>query len=338
MSATKEAEELELLYGKFTDMFRFVMAANFSAAFTKFYNPTSPALGLGAIWNLHQRFEGQYQATSNKFYNAFRMNETGLVAPVEYTNNKLSYTTVATNYMIHGPQAIKRKEALLGKPWEEFTTFQQKESLSHVTKELIHAALEAPRQNLMDTMQNDPEVSRWIRKADSNACIFCKMLVSRGAVYLKDTARFRSHGNCGCSAVPVFKNYRIPEESLNAAKQFAEEQKMQENKLRKDRNNKYAIEEGLKEKKTVTGVDKNGYEYSRTTYVDTEKGKQAKQEDPVEAIKHLEKLKRDGQEYHKPKMTNQQREMALEERLSAKKALQAIKRKELDEQWAALNK
>ncbi|MEO2133388.1 MULTISPECIES: hypothetical protein [unclassified Microbacterium] len=44
---------------------------------------------------------------------------------------------------------------------------------------------------------------RWARVSDGSPCAFCMMLVSRGAVYTADTARFRAHDGCGCSARPV---------------------------------------------------------------------------------------------------------------------------------------
>ncbi|GEB46935.1 hypothetical protein MTE01_28800 [Microbacterium testaceum] len=44
---------------------------------------------------------------------------------------------------------------------------------------------------------------RWARVSDGAPCAFCLMLVGRGPVYTIDTASFRSHDRCGCSARPV---------------------------------------------------------------------------------------------------------------------------------------
>ena len=44
----------------------------------------------------------------------------------------------------------------------------------------------------------------WARQlSGSENCAFCAMLVSRGAVYTKDTARFETHDHCNCTATLV---------------------------------------------------------------------------------------------------------------------------------------
>lgn len=44
----------------------------------------------------------------------------------------------------------------------------------------------------------------WARTlSGSENCAFCAMLASRGAVYTKDTVKFRSHDHCDCSATIV---------------------------------------------------------------------------------------------------------------------------------------
>ena len=51
--------------------------------------------------------------------------------------------------------------------------------------------------------RRDPESVGWARVA-GDSCGFCRMLAGRGAVYKRDTARFAAHGNCDCTARPVF--------------------------------------------------------------------------------------------------------------------------------------
>lgn len=48
------------------------------------------------------------------------------------------------------------------------------------------------------------------------------MLVSRGAVYSKDTSKFRSHDHCRCFATPVFNDSQLPAESERLAEEWAE--------------------------------------------------------------------------------------------------------------------
>lgn len=42
------------------------------------------------------------------------------------------------------------------------------------------------------------------RVSDGNPCAFCAMLVARGAAYSQETAGFKAHPHCGCTAEIVF--------------------------------------------------------------------------------------------------------------------------------------
>jgi hypothetical protein len=299
LSAVKESEELELAYGDYTDRFRIIAALNMGAAFMKYYDPNNLDPVIGAMWRLHTLFENTYQSISARFYESYRQNETGTLTPVPFAQNKNTYSSVVTSFMIHGPQAIKKKQDVLGVDWEDFTDFQKQQSLSHVAGEMVYKALEAPRANMMETISADPDVSRWIRKVNSGACDFCRMVASRGPVFSSKTAKFSAHRDCGCSAIPVFKNYRIPKEDELAAQRWMDKNKGAETKARRAANNESDVKNGYKEKNVEPYVDKYGRLGTRTTYVDTEKGKQAKLEAAKKAQETLDGLKRDGKDYVK---------------------------------------
>jgi hypothetical protein len=322
MAATELGEELETSFGDFTDRFRMIMALNYGQAFMRYYNPDNSSPLIASILNLHNMFESKYQTVSERFYQAYRQSETGIFAPVPFTAAQNSPQAVITNLMIHGPQAIKQKEKVLGIDWEEFTQFQKEQSLSHVTGELVHKTLEAPRANMMDTIKKDPEVSRWIRKTNSGACKFCKMLASRGAVFKKDTVRFASHSSCGCHVAPVYKGYKIDPDHEKAAQEWLDENKGAENKSRRAANNAEDVRKGLKEKKVEKIVDKYGRESTRTTYVDTAKGKELKAAEDKKAQDALDSLKRDGTDYKEVPMSDFQRK---DNESQAKKVMEEMK-------------
>lgn len=46
------------------------------------------------------------------------------------------------------------------------------------------------------------------RVTDGKPCAFCAMLASRGPVYMQETAYFESHSHCGCSAEPVYGDWK----------------------------------------------------------------------------------------------------------------------------------
>jgi hypothetical protein len=308
MAGTENGQLLEKAYGNYTDMFRTIVQANFSAAFLKYYDPNNLDPLLGSIWSLHNKYEKQYQTVTEKFFHAYRQNETGKMNAPLFVQDTNTYQSVITTFMIHGPQAIKKKEALLGKPFQDFNDFQRSQSVAGVSQQMVFKALEAPRDNMMKTIAADKECKQWIRKADSGACNFCMMLVSRGPVYKASTSKFQAHSNCGCVSVPVYKNYKLDDESLKKASQWISDNNGKENKSRREANNADDVKAGLKRKKEETFIDKNGRESTRTVYVDTEKGKAAKKAAIKKAKEPLEKLKRDG-DFKEPAMSDDHKRM-----------------------------
>ncbi|MFD3568444.1 hypothetical protein [Streptomyces sp. NPDC058667] len=61
------------------------------------------------------------------------------------------------------------------------------------------------RGTIQEAVRRDRQAVGWARTAALGACAFCKMLVTRRAVYTQESARFQSHDGCHCGAVPVFK-------------------------------------------------------------------------------------------------------------------------------------
>lgn len=49
----------------------------------------------------------------------------------------------------------------------------------------------------------DPAAEGW-QRTGSGSCAFCRMLISRGAVYSEAGSDFASHDHCNCAAVPAF--------------------------------------------------------------------------------------------------------------------------------------
>lgn len=66
--------------------------------------------------------------------------------------------------------------------------------------------LNGGRDTVLFAVVDDPAAIAFERVTDSSPCYFCAMLAGRGAVYRKqNTADFRPHDSCGCSAVPRFQ-------------------------------------------------------------------------------------------------------------------------------------
>lgn len=60
------------------------------------------------------------------------------------------------------------------------------------------------RATVIGSATYDPRADGWMRVGDGDNCRFCDMLISRGAVYTKDTVRFGTHDWCNCQAAPSF--------------------------------------------------------------------------------------------------------------------------------------
>jgi hypothetical protein len=85
-----------------------------------------------------------------------------------------------------------------------------------LTSEVERMVLDQSRQAVMTATQVDEAAKGWARVTEPDACSFCRLLATRGAVYhSRETAEFRAHtkhpdgsgGTCRCHAEPVFHVY-----------------------------------------------------------------------------------------------------------------------------------
>lgn len=81
--------------------------------------------------------------------------------------------------------------------------------LSRLSGGLQRIVADADRRTVEESARRDPAKARWARHASANACAFCALLATRGAVYHSEkTAGMgaRYHDHCHCVAVPVWGN------------------------------------------------------------------------------------------------------------------------------------
>jgi hypothetical protein len=67
---------------------------------------------------------------------------------------------------------------------------------------MARLVLDAGRQTVTQTIQNDDVATGWRRVLGGGGCDFCRKLAGR--VYPRDNADFDAHGHCGCSSEPVY--------------------------------------------------------------------------------------------------------------------------------------
>lgn len=84
----------------------------------------------------------------------------------------------------------------------------------------------ADRDTIHDAVRNDPRPVGYARRPQADACAFCLMLASRGAVYSSEAAATQAsrtrgtraagesyHDNCKCEPVPIFAPADVPAEN-----------------------------------------------------------------------------------------------------------------------------
>lgn len=67
------------------------------------------------------------------------------------------------------------------------------------------------RNTLIAAIEADTKCRGWAREARPDACSFCALLSTRGAVYrTEQTAGFEAHDHCPCVPVPLFADHYEP--------------------------------------------------------------------------------------------------------------------------------
>lgn len=123
---------------------------------------------------------------------------------------------IATALRVSGPVAFKTQMAISGS--EVQATRVMASQLQGSATRLV---LEGDRQTTMRTFAERGEVEGWRRVAGRGSpCPFCLMLIGRGAVYSKETARFQSHDRCSCKPELLYRRESEPPEVRRLQEQW----------------------------------------------------------------------------------------------------------------------
>ena len=103
-----------------------------------------------------------------------------------------------------------------------------------LASEVEQMVLDQSRQAIIEASHVDKEAKGWARVTEPDACSFCRLLATRGAVYGSEaSADFRAHtkqpngsgGTCRCHAEPVFNTYEM---TAQARQDLADYQRLAE--------------------------------------------------------------------------------------------------------------
>lgn len=90
--------------------------------------------------------------------------------------------------------------SLTGWAKEHATSLETMQAL--ITGGMSRRIADWARETVMGSSFADPRAEGWMRVGRASACAFCRMLVSRGAVYTERSVRFGSHDDCYCGCAP----------------------------------------------------------------------------------------------------------------------------------------
>ena len=146
-------------------------------------------------------------AAAAAFYEAFRGAAAAAGVPATVLSAEIPDAQIATSLYVTGRDALRKAlDAGQSPDNARATTFVR--SSGAVSRHVVDAG----RQTILDSVAADEQALGWARVTDGDPCYFCLTLASRGAVYKSEqSADFKAHDHCGCTAMPVFKGTEIPD-------------------------------------------------------------------------------------------------------------------------------
>lgn len=207
LATVSHRRELGLLAAAITRRVnRIAMAAN-TADIDLWWNRAGPE-----VVALVARGHDAAAALARRYLATHAAAEGVLLRPAAVTANTAELTT---SLRVTGPVAFKTNMRISEDPAVARRVMGQ--MLGGSAQRLT---LGGDRATVMRTFTESEAIAGWRRVG--GGCPFCTMLISRGAVYSKNTADFPSHDSCKCSAVPLYRREPEPESVRRLAEQWGE--------------------------------------------------------------------------------------------------------------------
>lgn len=160
---------------------------------------------MAATANVVAQDQAQSAAMAERYVTLYRDAEIGTTTgPIVRPLPNPAATVEALR--INGPVHVK---TLIGSGVEAERAYRA--GMVAVQGMVMQLALASGRGLIDGTARADGRSGRYRRVTDGQPCAFCAMLAGRGPVYSVDTAYFRSHKRCGCTAEIVYGEW-VPNE------------------------------------------------------------------------------------------------------------------------------
>lgn len=126
---------------------------------------------------------------------------------------------IRTSLLVTGP-IRQRQLTAAGETPEQAARLALKPHLQAAQRHTLNGGREA----IDSLIKSDEDAVGWVRITDGDACHFCAMMASRGAVYRsRATASGQWHDGCGCTVEPVFtRSAPLPETNQKFAQIWAD--------------------------------------------------------------------------------------------------------------------
>lgn len=122
---------------------------------------------------------------------------------------------IRTSLRVTGPVAFKTNMADTGDPIAARTVMN-----TMLQGSAQRLALNGGRRTVMGTFATSDELAGWRRRSGGTPCYFCRMLISRGAVYSKNTVDFEAHDHDRCFPEPLYEQEAEPEDVQRLQQQW----------------------------------------------------------------------------------------------------------------------
>ncbi|MET9953517.1 hypothetical protein ABZ135_18470 [Streptomyces sp. NPDC006339] len=125
---------------------------------------------------------------------------------------------ISTALLVTGPVAFKTHMRDSGSEVASVRTMA-----SQLQGSATRLVLAGARDTTMATVQQRPGIVGYRRiRGRPEPCPFCLMLISRGAVYSRETADFHAHDRCSCMPEPLYRHEPEPPEVRALYRQWRE--------------------------------------------------------------------------------------------------------------------
>jgi hypothetical protein len=124
-----------------------------------------------------------------------------------------------TSMLVTGPAQIRSKLSA-GAPLVQVMSDAEASAAAAAMRHTVNAG----RDTILDTVNNDRRAHGWQRVTSANPCSFCALLATRGAVYRSEgRGSFPSHDACLCAAQPVYNADEPPAPGVERFRQIYNE-------------------------------------------------------------------------------------------------------------------